>query len=137
MSMTKDVLRKFVEEDYKDCTILITCDNEHKFYHRAFGNPSVIWDWDNDVFIALETNEDATDQNGHPMQVTSVALEEIQFITAYIDTQTALNFINEKYTEEADKENAKQVLQKGKPEQMGPKTLRQFGRNADGSDKNM
>ena len=69
------------------------------------------------------------------MQVTSVALEEIQFITAYIDTQTALNFINEKYTEEADKENAKQVLQKIKPGQMGPKTLRQFGRNADGSDK--
>lgn len=129
MSMTRDHIRKFVEEDYKDCVVLITCDNEHKFYHKAHGNPSVVWDWDNEVFYALETNEDIADQNGHPMQVTTVALDEIQFLTAYIDTIQALDFINNKYTDDAEKENAKDVLMKIRPGQMGPKTLRRLDQN--------
>ena len=124
MSMTKDVIRKFVEEDYKDFTILIICDNEHKFYHRSYGNPDIIWDWDNEVFIALETTEDAIDQNKHPMQVTTVSLEEIQFLTAFVDTVKTLDFINSKYKTDEQKEKAKLALQKTKPGMMGPRTLR-------------
>lgn len=124
MSMIKEVIRKFVEEDFKDFAILVISDNEHRFYHRAKSNPDIVWDWDNDVFYALETNEELIDQNGHPMQVTVVALEEIQFMTAFIDTKKTLEFINSKYTEDVEKEKAKQVLQVIKPGFMGPKTLR-------------
>lgn len=124
MSMTKEVLRKFVEEDFKDFAILVISDNEHRFYHRAKNNPDIVWDWDNDVFYALETNEETIDQNGHPMQVTAVALEEIQFITAFIDTKKGIEFINDKYSDDSQKEKAKLVLHQIKPGMMGPTTLR-------------
>lgn len=124
MSMSKEVIRKFVEEDFKDFTILVISDNEHRFYHRSKGNADIVWDWDNDVFYALETNEETIDQNQHPMQVTAIALEEIQFMTAFIDVPKALEFINQNYTEDSEKEKAKGVLQVTKPGMMGPKTLR-------------
>lgn len=124
MSMTKEVLKKFVEEDYKDFTILVTCDNEHKFLHRSYGNPDIIWDWDNEVFIALEINQDAVDQNKHPMHITTVSLEEIQFITAFVDSAKIIDFINSKYTDDEAKEKAKEVFRKAKPGIMGPRTLR-------------
>lgn len=124
MSMTKEVIKKFIEEDYKDHVVLVTCDNEHKFYHNAHGNPPIIWDWDNDRFLVLETNNDIIDQNQNPVTITSVALEEIQFLTASVDMITALDFINENITDEAKKEEIKKVLQKLKPSMMGPRTLR-------------
>lgn len=124
MSMTKDQLKKFVEEDFKDFAILVISDNEHRFYHRTKNSPDLIWDWNNDVFYALESNEEMTDQNMHPMQVTMVALEEIQFITAFVDTKKSIEFINDKYTDAEQKEKAKGVLQTVKPGFMGPKTLR-------------
>ena len=124
MSMTKEQLKKFVEEDYKDHVILVTCDNEHKFWHNAAKNPPIIWDWDNDQFITLEPNNDIVDQNGNPMQITMVSLEEIQFITAYVDTVTALNFINENITDEEKNKEVKEILQRIKPSMMGPNTLR-------------
>lgn len=124
MSMTKDLLQKFVEEDFKDFAILVISDNEHRFYHRSKNNPDIVWDWDNEVFYALETNEEVIDQNMHPMQVTMVALEEIQFITAFVDTKKSIEFINENYTNDAQKEKAKGVLYQVKPGIMGPRTLR-------------
>lgn len=124
MSMSKEILKKFVEEDYKDYTILVVCDNEHKFLHRSYGNPDIVWDWGNNVFIALQTNQDSIDQNKHPMQVTTVSLDEIQFITAYIDAETTVNFINSNYTDETQKEKAKSYFRKVKPGMMGPRTLR-------------
>ena len=124
MSMTKDVIRKFVEQDYKDCTILITCDNEHLFYHNTSSKPNIVWDWDNGVFLALEVNDQITDQSGHPMQVTSVALEEIQFLTAYIDPSKSLEFINNKFTNNDEKEKCKAILSKARPAMMGPRTLK-------------
>lgn len=124
MSMTKEYIKKFVEEDYKDYCILVTCDNEHKFYHNAKDNPPIIWDWDNNTFTVLSTNQEIIDQNGHPMEVTTVSLEEIQFLTAYIDTVKALDFINTKITDETKKEEAKQMLQKIRPAKMGPNSLR-------------
>jgi len=126
MSMTTSVIKKFVEEDYKDCVILVTCDNEHTFFHRAHGNPDIIWDWNNETFTAFESQENIIDQYGHPMQVTTVSLEEIQFLTAYVDSSQALEFINNKYTTDEEKTKAKEVLQKVKPGMMGPKTLAQF-----------
>ena len=133
MSMTKEVIKKFVEQDYKDHTILVTCDNEHKFYHRSYGIPDIVWDWDNGVFIAIETNDDAVDQNKNPMQVTTVALDEIQFLTAYIDAATSIDYINKKYTTDESKEKAKEILRKVKPGAMGPRTLRQLSiRTKDG-----
>lgn len=125
MSMTKEYIKNFVEE-HKDDTILITCDNEHKFYYNAHGNTPVIWDWDNDAFIALETNQEIVDQNKHPMQVTIVALEEIQFLTAFIDINQTLEFIKEYVTDEKQKENVMKIVQKMKPAMMGPKTLRGY-----------
>ena len=59
------------------------------------------------------------------MQVTAVALEEIQFLTAFIETGKAIEFINYKYTDEKQKEKAKELLQQIKPSMMGPRTLRQ------------
>ena len=124
MSMTKEVIKKFVEEDFKDFAILVISDNEHRFYHRSKNNPDIVWDWNNDVFYALETTEEVIDQNKHPMQVTAVALEEIQFLTAFIETSKVLEFINEKYSDDSQKEKAKLVLQQVRPSMMGPKTLR-------------
>ena len=126
MSMTKEVIKKFVEEDYKDHTILVTCDNEHKFFHRSYGNPSIIWDWDNNTFTALEITEDIVDQSGNPMQVTTVSLDEIQFLTAYIDMPSALEFANTKYTDDKEKEKVKGILQKVKPAVMDPRSLKKF-----------
>ena len=124
MSMTKEAIRKFVEEDYKDFVIMITCDNEHKFYHNAHGNPPIIWDWDNNVFIALDVNDDEIiDQNKHPMQVTMVSLDEIQYLDAYIDKATAIDFINKNITDETKKEEVKALLKKVAPAMMAPRTL--------------
>ena len=122
--MTKEVIKKFVEEDHKDEVILITCDNEHKFWHNTKNNPPVIWDWDNDRFLALESNNQAIDQNKHPFTITSVALEEIQFLTASVDIVGVLDFIKEYITDEEQKEITMALVQKCKPAMMGPKTLR-------------
>lgn len=124
MSMTKEAIRKFVEEDYKDFVIMITCDNEHKFYHNATGLPPIVWDWDNNVFISLDTSDIINDQNKHPMQVTMVSLDEIQYLDAFIDRITALNFINQNITDEAKKQEIKSLLQKVAPGTMGFRTLR-------------
>lgn len=124
MSMTKESIRKFVEEDYKDCVILITCDNEHKFYYNAHGNTPVIFDWDNSLFIALETNEEIVDQNKHPMQVTMVALDEIQFLTAFIETKEAFKFIDTYVKDESQRAEVLKILQKTAPSMMGPRTLK-------------
>lgn len=124
MSMTKDQLRKFVEEDFKDFAILVISDNEHRFYHRTKSSPDIVWDWDNDVFYVLEPNEEMTDQNKHPMEVTMVSLEEIQFISAFIDAKKSIEFINNNYTEDEQKEKAKEILQVVKPGFMGPRTLK-------------
>lgn len=124
MSMTKDVIKKFVEEDHKDHVIMVTCDNEHKFYHNAHGNLPIIWDWDNDVFIVMEPTDEVVDQNKNPMQITKVALEEIQFLTAYVDRIDAINFIRQNITDEKKKEEALSLLQRVAPGMMGPRTLR-------------
>lgn len=124
MSMTKEAIKKFVEEDYKDFVIMITCDNEHKFYCNASNNPSVVWDWNNNLFLAFDINDEPVDQNKHPMQVTQVSLDEIQFLDAFIDKEAALKFINEKYTKDEDKAVAKTLLQRTAPGVMGPRTLR-------------
>ena len=126
MSMTKEAIKKFVEEDYKDFAIMVTCDNEHKFYHNVYGNPPIIWDWDNDVFITLSVSDEIIDQNKHPMQVTMVALEEIQFLDAYIDKPTVLKFITENITDENKKQETLKLLNKVAPGMMGPRTLRKF-----------
>ena len=124
MSMTKEYIKKFVEEDYKDCLILIICDNEHKFYHNAKNNPPIIWDWDNDVFIALETNNDIIDQYGHSLQVTTVALEEIQFLTASVDIVKALEFVEKNITDEDKKKEVMEIIKKIGPSMMTPKSIR-------------
>jgi hypothetical protein len=122
--MTKNVIKKFVEEDYKDCAILVTCDNEHKFWHNSKKNPPIIWDWDNDCFIALETNNEAIDQNKHPFTITTVALDEIQFLTASVDIATVLGFVKENITDEEQKEVTMELIKKCKPAMMGPRTLK-------------
>ena len=124
MSATTEQLKKFVEEDFKDFAILVISDNEHRFYHRTKSSPDIVWDWDNEIFYAFEPNEEMTDQNKHPMQITMVALAEIQFITAFIDAKKSIEFINENYTDEDQKEKAKSVLQVIKPGFMGPNTLK-------------
>lgn len=119
-----DVIRKFIEEDYADCAILVTCDNEHKFWHRASNSPDIVWDWDNERFIALEPTDEMSDQNKHPMMVTTVELAHIQFLTAYPNREDAMKFINENYTDEDAKQKALKLLFKCAPATMGPRTLR-------------
>lgn len=123
MGMSASVIKKFVEEDHKDEVIMVTCDNQHIFYHNAHMNLPIIWDWDNELLIAIEPNDEAIDQNKHPMQITQVSFDEIQYLTAYIDRNAAIKFINENITDEAKKEEAKVILQKVAPGVMGPKTL--------------
>ena len=130
MSMTKETLKKFVEEDYKDYTILVITDNEHRFYHRSDFLPDIVWDWDNGTFTAFEINDDETDQNKYPIEITTIALDEIQFITAIIDKAKAIEFINQNYTDDECKEKAKEFLQKVAPGLMGPRTLRDLSRNS-------
>lgn len=130
MSMTKETLKKFVEETYKDYTILVTTDNEHRYYHRSYALPDIVWDWDSNTFTALEVHDDETDQNKYPMEITTISLDEIQFITAFIDKPKALEFINENYTEDTSKEKAKSILQKVAPGLMGPRTLRDLSRDS-------
>lgn len=131
MGMSKDIIKKFVEEDFKDNTILVTCDNEHKFYHRSYGNPDIIWDWDNDRFMTLQSAEDVADQNKNSLEITSVSLDEIQFLTAYVDVPKALEFANKNYIGDSQ-EKAKETIRIVKPGQMGPRTLRKFGTDKDG-----
>ena len=119
-----DLIRKFVEEDYKDCVILVTCDNEHKFWHNAHFQPDIVWDWDNERFMAFETNEEILDQNKHPIMITMVELAHIQFMTAYPNKAEVLKFINDNYTDEDSKAKALAVFQKAAPGMMGPRTLR-------------
>ena len=121
--MTKEAIKKFVEEDYKDFVIRITCDNEHIYFYNASKNPSVVWDWDNNVIYALELNNEIMDQNKHPMKITQVSLDEIQFLTAFPDKTTILKFINEKFTDEDKKKEAKEILQRTAPAMMGPRSL--------------
>lgn len=119
-----DLIKKFVEEDYKDCAILVTCDNEHKFWHNVKDVPPIIWDWDNERFLALETTDEIADQNKHPMQVTSVELAHIQFMTAYIDKTTTIDFINKYITDEEKKKQTLSLLCRTAPGMMGPRTLK-------------
>ena len=124
MSMTKEYIKKFVEEDYKDCVILVTCDNEHKFYHNAANNPPIIWDWNNGTFKVLQSNQEITDQYGNPFQIVTVALEEIQFLEAYVSMETALDFINENVTDEEKKKECKEkFIQKLAGCTMAPNSL--------------
>lgn len=125
-------IKKFIEEDYKKNSIRVTTDNEHIYYHRAYGMPDLVWDWDNDCFYAMDINLDVVDQNGNPIELTMVSLDEIQFITAFVDVKQCMEFISEKYKDDKSKEKAKGILMKVKPGQMGPRTLRQMGRNDQG-----
>ena len=128
MGMSTAVIKKFIEEDHKDHAIMVTCDNEHKFWHNTSSNPSLIWNWDKEYFIALESNSDeVVDQNKHPMQVTQVSFDEIQFLTAYIDKVSAIEFIKNNITDEDEKEKVKNLLYKVAPSMMGPRTLRDNG----------
>lgn len=133
----KALIKKFVEEDYKNHSIRVVTDNEHIYYHRAYGMPDIVWDWDNNRFMVMDINLDSTDQNGNPIEISSVSLDEIQFMTAFVNTNEAMNFITTYYKDAKSKEKAMTFLQKVKPGQMGPRTLRTFGRNQDGTDKNM
>ena len=130
MSMTKEAIKKFVEEDFKDYSILVTTDNEHKFFHRTKGNPDVVWDWDNDCFLGLENSEDIIGQHTKPFQVTQVALDEIQFLTAFIDVPKALEFVKENYTEEVAIYKAKETIQKCTPTSKIENTLRDVTQNS-------
>lgn len=130
MSLTTDQIKKFVETDWKDYTILVTCDNEHKFFHRSKGMSDIVWDWENECFTALETQEDVDTQMRQPMQVTTVSFGEIQFLTAYIDMPKALEFVKEKYTEEGPLNKAKSILQRIKPAMGTPESLRDLTRTS-------
>lgn len=127
MSMKIDTIKKFVEEDFKDFVILVTCDNEHKFYHNAIGKPPIIWDWDNGTFTILDVNNDFVDQGKYPARVTTVAIEEIQFIDAFIDINAAIKFVNDNIAEDQDKITSMGLLKKLKPNMMTTEAMRQGG----------
>ena len=121
--MTKDAIKNFVEK-YKDFVINIRLDNEWHYYDNTPQNAPIIWDWDNEVFMVIEPNDRLIDQSGHPMQLNMVDLDQIQEITAYIDTDTALDFINENITDPEQAKVVKAQLQKVLPSNMTPKSLR-------------
>lgn len=124
MALATELIKKFVEEDFKDFSILVICDNEHRFYHRTHNCPDIIWDWDNEAFMAMDVNENVADQQKHPIEVVYVSFGEIQFLHAFADTEKTLELINEKYTDEKSIKKAKSILQKIRPSMMGARTLR-------------
>lgn len=114
-------IRKFVEEDYKDCAILVTCDNQHLFWDNVSSYPDLIWDWENDTLKALDFNTETVNQNQHPIMITETAISLIQYVTAYPNTSEVIDFINKSYTDEKKKEKALSLLQKSLPCIMNPK----------------
>lgn len=112
MSMTTEYIKKFVEEDYKDYVIKVTCDNEHVFYHNASGKPPIIWDWESETFKAMHCNQEFFDQHKNPLQITAVSLQEIQFLEAYITVEEALKFISENITDEEKIKETKEMVNK-------------------------
>ena len=123
--MTTDVIRKFIEEDYKDFVILVRCDNEHLYYHNSPGNSPLIWDWDKEHFMFIEPNDNILAQSEFPMQIHLIDFGDIQELTAYVDKTTALNFINNNITDEDMQKKLKSQLQKLSASMMDTKTLRQ------------
>ena len=121
--MTVDVIKNFVEK-YKDFTIQIRLDNEHLVYDNMGKNAPVIWDWDNENFMVIEPNDEAIDQGNYPMQIRLIDFGDIQELSVYVDRVTAMNFINEKITDEEKKTVAKELLQKVTPAMMTPSSLR-------------
>lgn len=122
--MTADIIKKFVEEDYKNFIIMIRLDNEHLYYDHVPNNAPIIWDWANECFMVIEPNDELIDQSGHPMQIQLVDFGQIQQLTAYVDTVTALDFINKNITDETQLKEVKAQLQKVRPALMTPRTLR-------------
>lgn len=121
--MTKDAIRNFVEK-YKDFIINIRLDNEWHYYDNTPNNAPIIWDWDNDVFMVIEVNDDLTDQYGRPMQISIIDFDQIQEMTTYVDRIEALDFIRKNIP---DAEKAKPVLDqlsKAISSNMTPQSLR-------------
>lgn len=121
--MTVDSVKKFLDK-YKDFVIQIRCDNEHFIYENTPGIAPIIWNWDDETLEFIEPNDELIDQSGHPMQIHLLNICDIQELTAFVDTQTALEFINENITDEEKNKEIKSVLQKVKPAMMTPRTLR-------------
>lgn len=121
--MTANVIKNFIEK-YKNFIIQVRVDNEHLFYYNAPNNAPIIWDWDNETLMVIEPNDELMDQSGHPMQIRLVDFEVVQGLTAYVDTVTALDFINENITDEDKKKEVKAQLQKVRPAMMSPTSFR-------------
>ena len=124
MAIATEYIKKLITEDYKDCCVLITCDNEHLFYHNSKNQPPLIWDWENELFIAFQTNREIDCQQPNPIEVTYVSFGEIQFIHAYLDTASALEFIKENITDEGYKEQYMDFIKRTKPAMMNDSSLR-------------
>lgn len=121
--MTVDVIKNFVET-YKDFVIQIRLDNQILVYDNVPNYPPVIWNWDEENFMLIEPNDEMIDQSGHPMQIRLVDFGDIQELIAYVDTNTALNFINENITDEDKNKQMKELLSKVKGGLMTPRSLR-------------
>ena len=109
MSLKTEVIKSFVE-DHPNDIIMIECDNQHIFYDNILDSPPLIWDWDNECFIAYRSNEWVQTQSKRPVQHTIVSLEEILFLSAFIDQKSYIERVNaEPSYDDEDKAKAKEV----------------------------
>ena len=102
--MTLAEIKKIREEAGDDKAMIITCDNEHIFYHNVIDSCPIIWDDELERFISFEKNiTSAHSQEKKPAKVVYTSYEHIQFIevlTTVPEIFEILKNFKDKMTEE-------------------------------------
>ena len=94
--------------------MLIYTENNDKFPHDkgAILYPNLIWNHEKEFFICLRPTTAATDKcsHSHPIEVSIVPYENIQYFEAYSTTKDAVNMVNTKDQFASVTEEHKQVI---------------------------
>lgn len=92
--MTKEQIIKFRDEIGKDKMLKIVCDNQHIFYDNIASYPPIIWDDDNETFMAVRVCQDANVQVETPYETIQTSYEHVQFMHCYDTVASAIDIMN-------------------------------------------
>ena len=92
--MTKEQIIKFRDEIGKDKMLKIVCDNQHIFYDNIASYPPVIWDDENETFMAIRVCQDPNVQVETPYETIQTSYEHIQFMHCYDTVASAIDLMN-------------------------------------------
>ena len=91
--MVKDSIIK-MREAFSTSPIKVTFDNMVVRWDHTQNYPDMIWDDDNEtVMVFSASTEDI--QDGYPFEVFMSTYEHIQFMEAYVDPKTAIEWLEE------------------------------------------